>query len=215
MSHNKKQNVCINAKKVFDWVIRPVNVTKSYSHKELSELFDEDLNELCATANGCEPHFRAECKVFDVEAKEMKSDRQKIRVRINGEDVTLYKVKVLVSFKVKVIIFADGDKIKPTEPIDVCSVETFYLCAPKGTCVDATVLDGECEADFFCCNDTANLTLSADFCLDVQVTDFVKLEVEASYCNPRDEFPISDMITCRPEKEPKQCQDVFPGQHKR
>ncbi|ADC48425.1 MULTISPECIES: BMQ_0737 family morphogenetic spore coat protein [Alkalihalophilus] len=212
MSH-KKHNVCINAKKVFDWVIRPVNVSETYSGKQFFKLTDCPMD-LCDTDGCFGTDFTADVKVFDVQAKELPQSggREKMKVTINGETVTLHKVRILVTFKVKVKILDGDSKVCSTEdPIDFCTIETFYLCAPKGTCVDATVLDGMADAEFFCCNNTPTLTLSADFCLDVQVTDFVKLEVEASYCNPRDEFPISDVMVCEPLKEPKQCPHVFPG----
>ncbi|PAM96520.1 hypothetical protein B4N84_01905, partial [Flavobacterium sp. IR1] len=42
MSH-KKNNLCINAEKVFDWVIRPVEIErKTFFGPELEDLFEEN-----------------------------------------------------------------------------------------------------------------------------------------------------------------------------
>ncbi|WP_100373478.1 hypothetical protein [Bacillus sp. FJAT-45037] len=213
MSH-KKHNVCINAKKVFDWVIRPVSLTETFTNCE----FFNGLTDICESVEGCfDPGFKVKCKVDCVKATDITKPgpRQKVEVQVNGEDVTLYKVKVHVSIKVFVFIKEDNcDEYEKLGPFELSSVETFYLCAPDGTFVYPAIHDGECEAEFFCVNGTPNLTINADFCLDVQVADYVKLEIEAAYCKPRDEFPISEMMVCRPDKEPKQCPHVFPGKHK-
>ncbi|MDV2685092.1 hypothetical protein RYX56_11985 [Alkalihalophilus lindianensis] len=221
MSH-KKHNLCINAEKVFDWVIRPVDIqTKTFCGEELEELFGEsrDLLEdgLCDFLEE-NPGITTECKVLEqcLEAKEIiqPNGRQKIEVTLpSGEEVKLHKVKILVSGKVKVFIFDGKQCVSESRVIDFCTTQTFFLCAPKGTCVYARVLEGECDAELICCNDTAHLNIDIDFCLDVHATDFVKLEIEGAYCKPRNEFPISDIVVCRPEKSPPQCPLIFPGKN--
>ncbi len=228
--NREKHNVCINVPKVFDWVVRPIElpVISISGTEELEELFPncppptpspaEDFCSFVVSNN-----LRAECRVLEdtIITREVgySEERDKRRRRVDvtlpsGECIKLQRVKVLVKGQLVVDAVNENNMVICTsQPIEFSTIQTFYLCAPKDTEVETLVTQGECDAEFVCelgPTPHAQLDISISFCLDVAVIDFVKLEVEAAYCKPRDEFSLSQTI-CKTDLFPPQCPQVFPG----
>lgn len=222
---HEKHNVCISVPKVFDWVTRQVDLPTACYHEgnksgsDLSELFKcrdseaESFTEFIKQFPKCE----AVCRVIESEiyTKEVTDPHNRMQVEVcmpNGEEVTLEKVKILIKVSVDVDLYDEaGNHICTScEPFEFTKVETFYLCAPEGTEVCAFVTAGQCDAELIFDGSYMQLDLSFSFCLDVHVLADVLLEIEAAYCKPRLEFPISDVL-CKETKFPPQCPTLFPG----
>ncbi|WP_059104010.1 hypothetical protein [Shouchella shacheensis] len=224
---HEKHNVCISVSKVYDWVTRQVDLpTMCYKdgkkEDELAELFK------CKNIDDCDsfsdfmkkyPKSKAVCRVLDSKfyTKEITDpdDRTQVEVSMpNGKEVVLEKVKVLIKVFIEVDIYDEfGEHLCTScEPLEFTKIETFYLCAPEGTDVCAYITSGQCDAEIICDGDYTQLDVSFSFCLDVHVLADVLLEIDAAYCKPRHEFPISDVI-CHENKFPPQCPVIFPGKY--
>lgn len=221
MSH-KKHKVCIRVPKVFDWVARQVDLPLiSFNDEELDDLFDcigaTPTDDLCAFLNNF-PGFTVQCRLRpdSLLCQEIRqpTGRHEISVTLPSKEVVeLEKVKVLLKGLLDVdILDANGNVICRAEPIQFATAQVFFLCAPEGTEVDCHVTEFQCDADIVCTDDFQQLDISIVLCLDVQMEADVKLEIEAEYCKPRKELPISDIL-CPEDRFPPQCPLVFPGHH--
>ncbi|GAF13621.1 hypothetical protein JCM19046_1078 [Bacillus sp. JCM 19046] len=223
MSHeHEKHSVCISVPKVFDWVTRQVDLpTLSFREPDLSTLFPGSGSptpgpgSLCALLQAF-PNYQTVCRVIESSllTNEVTNPFGRTEVEVtlpNGEEVCLEKVKVLAKGLIEVDVLDElGNLIVTSSPIDFATIQTFYLCAPEGTSVDAFISAGQCDAEIVCDATFSQLDISFSFCLDVHVFADVRLEIEAAYCKPRHEFPVSDVI-CKENKFPPQCPIVFPG----
>lgn len=222
MSHDHdKHSVCISVPKVFDWVTRQVDLpTLSYKEPEVTALFPCTQQPPGPVTLGqflsAVPNYQTVCRVIEstLLTNEVTNPYGRTEVEIslpNGEDVCLEKVKVLAKGQVEIDILDElGNLICTSERIDFATIQTFYLCAPEGTSIDAFISAGQFDAEIMSDATFAQLDISYSFCLDVNVYADVRLEIEAAYCKPRYEFPISDII-CRETKFPPTCPVVFPG----
>ncbi|MED1562513.1 hypothetical protein AJ85_16660 [Alkalihalobacillus alcalophilus ATCC 27647 = CGMCC 1.3604] len=221
---SKKHNICINAEKVYDWVMRPVEVQPiSITNADLAELtaglYDAtEYDNFCQFLTANHPCYTTKCRVLEdtlyTQEITQSHGRQKVEVTLpNGETVTLYRVKILAKGQMEIAVMDDDDCFTLNEPVEFFTIQTLYLCAPKGTCVEACIVEGECDAEFVCTENFQQLDISVSLCLDVFVTDFVKIEVEAAYCHPRNELPINDVV-CGTKKRPPNCDVIFPGMTK-
>ncbi|SDB82910.1 hypothetical protein [Shouchella lonarensis] len=220
MSHDQeKHSVCISVPKVFDWVTRQVDLpTISFREPELTDIFpcDETPGESLCDFLEDFPGYTTRCRVLEESllTREVTDPACRVQVNVclpNGKEVCLEKVKVLAKGLLEVdILDSTGDVICTSDPIEFATIQTFYLCAPKDTLVDAFISAGQCDAEIVCDDTFAQLDISFSFCLDIHVYADVRLEVEAAYCKPRNEFPVTDIV-CRDNKFPPQCPVVFPG----
>ncbi|MCM3761878.1 hypothetical protein M3212_13970 [Alkalihalobacillus oceani] len=219
----KKHSICIRVPKVFDWVTRQIDLpTISFREPELSNLFSctqtpTPAVDLC-TFLANYPNFSSHCRVLEdslfTQEVFQSGGRSEVEVSLgDGKDITLEKVKVLAKGLLEVdILDQNGNVICTSDPIEFATIQTFYLCAPEGTVVEAFISHGECDSEIVCTGTFDQLDISLTFCLDVHVVADVKLEVEAAYCKPRKELPVADVI-CKTDKFPPQCPLVFPGKH--
>ncbi|WLR42970.1 hypothetical protein LC087_01755 [Bacillus carboniphilus] len=233
MSHHDRHKVCIRVPKVYDWVNRQVDIPL-ISINKLSEL-GFDCQGVTGSATGCPED---PCEIFhyiDFEVKCFLTDslgnpvdpskpgaltvveivqpegRQEVSVTLpNGKTIILEKVKVLVKgFVVVEICDLFGNKLCISDPISFATAQTFFLCAPNGTNVNAEITFFECDASLICSDDTfQQVDISITLCLDVQMEANVKLEIEARFCKPRSE--IDTVGLCPVEGFPPQCPELFP-----
>jgi len=224
VSHkDKKEKVCIKARKVFDWVTRQVDLPViSKSDDNLKDFFKCDgttIEDICAFLDQQnDPNdFTVLCKIDEdsIICQEIIQPEGRLNVTVtlpNGDEVTLQKVKVLVKGLANIFILDENDKVicKSKKPITFVTAQTFILCAPNGTDVECEVTFSECDASLICTDDFQQLDVSITLCLDVQVEADVKLEVEAKICKPREE-DIQAIDICPDKKFPPQCPEVFPA----
>ncbi|REJ09069.1 hypothetical protein [Halobacillus trueperi] len=142
----------------------------------------------------------------------------------SGAVITLQKVRVLITGTMNVTL---DDGRSGTADFSIC--ETYYLCAPSGTSVECQIASSDC----FVCTivDNPNETLAdvnVNLCVGVQSTADVTVELEAMFCQPREqEFqrpcpkpapPLScppqlseDPLPCRERNSisPNQAEEAF------
>ncbi|MDQ0207871.1 BMQ_0737 family morphogenetic spore coat protein [Alkalicoccobacillus murimartini] len=217
-----KQSVVINVPKVFDWVTRQVDLpTISYREPELSILFPGAVGpspgpgDLCSFLSSY-PGYTTVARVLDesLYTSEVTNplDRTQVEVTLpSGKEIVLEKVKILARGLLEVDIFdAAGALILTSNPIEFATIQTFYLCAPEDTIVDAFISSGQWDAEVVCDTAFSQLDISLTFCLDVHVFADVRLEIEAAYCNPRLEFPVADIICRQQSNQPAPSCPIFP-----
>ncbi|HZG61447.1 MAG TPA: hypothetical protein VEY68_13410 [Anoxybacillus sp.] len=233
--HKDKEKVCIKTRKVYDWMIRQVDVPlKSFSNQELEAIFSEHKcprhgKTICdfLSEQGFSPEdLVVRCFLTDSEGNRIDTvvdddalicqeiiqpdGRQPVQVVLpSGDEVTLQKVKALVKGHVVVqILNTNGYIIAETDPIPFATAQTFILCAPEGTFLDCHISFFECDASLICTDNFSQLDISITLCLEVQMEADVKIEVEARFCKPREE--LLEASLCPTDKFPPQCPEVFP-----
>jgi len=230
-----KEKVCIRTRKVYDWVTRQVDVPlRSFSGDDLEMIFPKANcpreGTICEflTAQTMDPHdFTIRCFLTDAAGNPIDpvvdqdalicqeitqpNGRQPVNVTLpSGETVTLQKVKALVKGHVVVqIVSPAGMVICQSSPIPFATAQTFILCAPEGTQLNCHISFFECDTSLVCTNNFAQLDVSITLCLEVQMEADVKIEVEARFCQPREE--LAEAVLCPTNKFPPQCPDVFPA----
>ncbi|MYL35267.1 hypothetical protein GLW08_16200 [Pontibacillus yanchengensis] len=222
---NDFRRECIDAKKVFDFVI--VSLPGNQAGLEFIPANGTDVDDICEALDMGGKIVNVQAEVIIPEDGGCEADMSSPRtdeevVLDNGEVITLQWVTVtkdMVTFRVTfdvvdengcVVVAACG-----TAEIDDIEPENVLLCAPEGTMIDCTLLPTTTIKPFnFTCNGSEEegdvLTFSARFnlCQAIQSYDFVKLEVLARLCEPRD--IILPEETCAPLL-PQQCPQIFPG----
>ncbi|GAC91936.1 hypothetical protein KN10_2372 [Anoxybacillus flavithermus NBRC 109594] len=238
MTHHKerKEKVCIKTRKVYDWVTRQVDVPlRSFSNGDLEAIFPESKcprhgQSVCDffASNGLSAgDFSIRCFLTDDEGNRIDrtvdnnalicqeilqpNGRQPVHVTLpSGDTVTLQKVKVLVKGHVVVqVVNANGHVVCESSPIPFATAQTFILCAPEGTTLDCHISFFECDASLICTDNFSQLDVSITLCVEVQMEADVKIEVEARFCQPREE--ILEATLCPTDKFPPQCPEVFPA----
>jgi hypothetical protein len=231
-----KEKVCIKTRKVYDWVTRQVDVPlKSFSNDELEDIFLDhkcrrDGKNICdfLREEGFDPKdLVVRCFLTDSEGNRIDTvvddealicqeiiqpdGRQPVQVVLpDGDEVTLQKVKTIIKGHVVVqILDSNGRIIDKTKPLPFATAQTFILCAPEGTFLDCHISFFECDASLICTDDFSQLDISITLCLEVQMEAEVKIEVEARFCQPREE--IAEATLCPTEKFPPQCPEIFPA----
>lgn len=215
-----KHKVCIKVPKVYDWVQRQLKKLL-ISFDDLDDLFeklchDDYVTDVCRFLEKY-PGFQVRCELIEdsLICQEIGQHplRQDIDVSLpTGEITTLQKVKVVVSGLVRITILdAHGKILLVSDEIPFSTgPQTFFLCAPIGTTVQCKVTYLQCDAETICSDDTERLDISIFMCLDVQIENDVKLQVEAATCKPREELAISDAM-CPALSFPPQCPEIFNG----
>ncbi|MEH7380588.1 hypothetical protein V7138_08920 [Bacillus sp. JJ1533] len=234
MGRHNTEKVCIRTRKVYDWVTRQIDVplisltddtlkTKFKCHgnkKDIDELCtflenqgDVSVNCFLSDSDGNPIDPTMENEDFIIREIMQPNGRHPVHVTLpTGDEVMLQKVKVIVKGFITVeILDAQGMRLCVTKkPIPFATAQTFILCAPEGTMIDAHVNFFECDATLICePHDLQQLDISITLCLEVQVEADVKLEVEGRFCKPREE--ILEAALCPTEKFPPQCPEVFPA----
>lgn len=219
-SNNNKHNVCISARKIYDWVTRQLDVPLiTLAGTDLEDLFECANNgfsppdDLCTFLEAY-PNYVTDCEITSVSCQEIlqPGGRQQVTVNLStGETITLEKVKILVNGAVRVFIRDNDTLLCRSDEIPFTAVQTFFLCAPENTDVQCRITYSQCDTDLTCTDVVQQLNISILLCLDVQSEADVNLEIEAAICKPRKELPI-DNIVC-PVEFPPQCPEIFPGNY--
>ncbi|AMX83265.1 hypothetical protein GS3922_05980 [Geobacillus subterraneus] len=230
-----KEKVCIRTRKVYDWVTRQIDVPlRSFSGDDLEMIFPttncQRTGTMCEflTAQAMDPQaLTIRCFLTDAAGNPIDpvvdqdalicqeitqpNGRQPVNVTLpSGEIVTLQKVKALVKGHVVVqIVSPTGTVICQSSPIPFATAQTFILCAPEGTQLNCHISFFECDTSLVCTDNFAQLDVSITLCLEVQMEADVKIEVEARFCQPREE--LAEAVLCPTNKFPPQCPDVFPA----
>jgi hypothetical protein len=230
---------------LYDWVSRQIDLPLiSITGEKLDELdfrcgYKDTINNICDFLD-CEgiDEYTVECflsnkfgqplsihkalKSGALLCKEMEQalGRRDVEIHLpNGKTVILQAVKVLVKGYVGVsVLDATGAVICRTRKgIHFATVETFYLCAPKGTHVDCDITSFECDAILLCKNSVQTefeqLDLSISLCIDVQmVTHRCYCSCNCKkccHCHSRKE--LEAVTVCPERKFPPNCPQIFPG----
>jgi hypothetical protein len=215
--NNDTEKVCIKTRKVYDWVVRQVDVPLiSISNDALCGIFkcNGSKKDPCDVLTDS-TEFTVNCTLNNdsLICQEIIQPGGRLPVTVtlpSGDDVTLEKVKILVKGTVTVtIVDATGAVVCTSTPIPFATAQTLLLCAPMGTILECHVTFFECDASLICTEDLSQLDVSITLCIDVQMEADVKLEIEARFCTPREEILAATL--CPTNQFPPQCPEVFPA----
>lgn len=214
MSHSSRPTqelLCINAEKVYDWVVLQNTVRQLISNEELD--LDHELNDvkhiltrfILVDEHGKPLGPNAKVKVKEIDKREEKT------FLIDGCMVTLEKVSFLKIFFIALEFRGIKDNtpfVFTSCPIRIEAHESLFLCAPEGTrlVVRITDIDGSAKLHFHNdCLKSVDVTLTT--CQSIQAVADVTIEVKADFCQPR------DILTeqCQAPSVPPQCPTLFPG----
>ncbi|GGA75940.1 hypothetical protein [Ornithinibacillus halotolerans] len=207
--------LCINAEKVYDWVILQQDLNQTILPAALGTLpinpCGPTVSELTATCYLVDPVTgnplppNAEIPITEVGERE---DRQFV---VNGALVTLQRVSFVKTLNV-VIEFRGIDGTTPfvmvSDEIPIDIPESVFLCAPEGTRLVVRVSDVDCNVSVNCISGAIeSVDLFLNVCQSVQSVADVTIELVADFCEPR------DILTeqCPTPAIPPQCPVVFPG----
>ena len=115
----------------------------------------------------------------------------------NGAEVILQRVNIRTTGTVTITLEDDS-----TGSADFTVCESYYLCAPSGTDIIVQVTHASCHiCSIAASEEGTEVSVDIDFCQDVQSTASVVLDIEASFCHPRDQVEQS----CPNPTRPPQC----------
>lgn len=207
--------LCINAEKVYDWVIlqNTVNQTVAAGALGLPPGFNPcdptvtNLTTRCflVDENGDPLPVNAEIPVEEIGERE---DRTFV---IDGALVTLQRVTFVKPLCIRVEISGVAGTspfVGLSDPISIDVPESIFLCAPEGTRLVVRLTDVECNVRVNCTGtefDSIDIALS--LCQSIQTVADVTLEIEADFCEPRDIL----VEQCPAPVIPPQCPVLFPG----
>ncbi|MFD2706496.1 BMQ_0737 family morphogenetic spore coat protein [Salibacterium lacus] len=209
--------LCINAEKVYDWVILQNDVNQSVLAGDLGAL----------PIDPCGPtvsNLTADCFIVDPDSGDPLPPNAEVPVTeigerenrtfiIDGAQVTLQKVTFIKTLSV-VVEFSGFDATTPfverTEPIEIEIPESIFLCAPEGTRLVVRLTDVECSVNTNCTNgELGSVDVVLSLCQSVQAVADVTLELTADFCQPRDIL----IDQCPTPVVPPQCPVLFPGEN--
>jgi hypothetical protein len=207
--------LCINAEKVYDWVI--LQATENQTIPATG--FDPLAIDPCAATvtNLVTTCFLVDPLTGDplppnaeIEVEEL-GQREDRTFNIDGETITLQRVSFTKPLSV-VVQFSGIDGTTPfivqTSPILFEIPESIFLCAPIGTRLVVRLTDVECSASPNCVNNVLqSIDINLNICQSVQSVADVTLELTADFCEPRDIL----VEQCPTPSIPPQCPVLFPG----
>ncbi len=215
-AERRPEPLCINADKVYDWVILQANIRENVDPTFTDPNFDELI--LCSATNISTEIFLTDAQgnplpPNGVIAAEEVAERQDRGFIIDGKRVTLQKVTFVKTIYI-VVEFSGLNGTEPfvvrTNPIAVEVPESIYLCAPDGTDLIVRFSDLEGSVRINCINTPPTeitLDIMLNLCQSVQTFANVTLELRADFCHPRENL----MDSCHAPSVPRQCPVVFPG----
>ncbi|SET76973.1 hypothetical protein SAMN05216389_12636 [Oceanobacillus limi] len=207
--------LCMNAEKVYDWVILQQELNQTATAAALGVLpidpCDPTVSGLTTTCYLVDPVTgnqlppNAEIPVTEVGERE---DREFV---VNGSLVTLQRVSFIKTLNV-VVEFSGIAGTTPfvvtSDAIEVEIPESVYLCAPDGTRLIVRVSDVDCSVNVNCVGGALeSVDIFLNVCQSVQSVADVTLELVADFCQPRDIL----VEQCPTPTIPPQCPVVFPG----
>ncbi|SEN86055.1 hypothetical protein SAMN04488134_102116 [Amphibacillus marinus] len=214
--HPGEELLCFNAEKVYDWVILRETVNQNVPAADWGVLpidpCGPTVSNLTIRCYLVDPLSgeplppNAEIPVVETAERE---DREFI---IDGKRVTLQRVAFEKTLSL-IVEFSGFDGTTPflelADPVEITIPESVFLCAPEGTRLVVRVSDVTCSASVNCVATTfESMDVSLVVCQSVQSVADVTLELEASFCEPRDLLAIDE---CPSPIIPPQCPIVFPG----
>ncbi|MBM7543123.1 hypothetical protein [Amphibacillus cookii] len=217
--HPEEELLCFNAEKVYDWVILQETVNQNVPAADIGALAIDPCGPtvsnlavrcyLIDPATGNPLPQNAEITVVET------ADRQDREFIIDGVVVELQRVSFEKTLSL-VVEFTGFDGTTPfleiSDPIEIEIPESVFLCAPEGTRLVVRISDVTCSATVNCvATALESVDISLNVCQSVQSVADVTLELEASFCEPRDLLAVDE---CPTPVVPPQCPVVFPGTSK-
>ncbi|MDN4523294.1 hypothetical protein [Fictibacillus fluitans] len=197
------QHECIIAQKLFDWVL--VTTERDFI-VNVDAACVSAINAALAlgqTVVSQTSFISASCEVVSVN-------------RLNNGDPRIGRVTL--SKTANILVQFINTSVTPNEIL--CSFETGPLqttervcvCFPEGFSTDnvtCNIFQTSSEV-LGLPNADGTITVQTDYCQEITVEDFVKLEVQARYCQPRPNDIECGSIECVFPNQPLQCPDIFP-----
>ncbi|MGV2620901.1 UNVERIFIED_CONTAM: right-handed parallel beta-helix repeat-containing protein [Halobacillus marinus] len=145
------------------------------------------------------------CMVTDlnyVEIPQPGGREERVFTLPDGTQLVLQRVNIRITGTVTVLL-----ETGTTDSTDFTICESYYLCAPTGTDIEVRAAEAGCR---ICTVSTSEegteVTITIDLCQDVQSVASVVVDLEAGFCNPRQQEVER---TCLPPVRPRQCPAVF------
>ncbi|AUJ23805.1 S-Ena type endospore appendage [Virgibacillus dokdonensis] len=117
------------------------------------------------------------------------SKRRDIEVVLNGQIVKLQEVEMLIKGFITVEFLNERGIRDRWFVFPFWEVETFYLCAPKGTDISCIVSKMECKAEYISheqnCKCCMGIGICIMICLNIYAFSDVTLELLGKECKPR------------------------------
>lgn len=206
--------LCINAEKVYDWVILQATANTTVLAADLGGL---PVDPCGATVS----NLTTECFLTDAAGNRLTPnspiavtetrDREDRPFIIDGTEVVLQNVAFQKTVYV-VVEFSGLDGTTPfveqSAPITLDIPESLFMCAPVGTDLVVRMSDIECSVRLNCTGTAlTSVDVALNLCQSVQSVAGVTVEIEADFCQPR------DILTeqCPAPIIPPQCPVLFPG----
>lgn len=213
-SQMQRELMCVNAEKVYDWVISQASVNTTVLAADLGGLPIDPCG--AAVTN-----LTTECFLTDVAGNRLTPndlinitetrDRDNRPFVIDGTDVILQNVSFQKTLYL-VIEFSGLNGTTPfleqSPPVPVVIPESIYMCAPEGTDLIVRISDVDCSVRLNCTGTTlTSVDISLNVCQSVQSVANVTVELFTDFCSPR------DILTeqCQAPIIPPQCPVLFPG----
>lgn len=205
-------HICINAEKVYDWIIEEGSGSTSVPAGSMPTALPVGATNVTATcylsdASGAPMPLNTAVSVTE---NTPRTDKQ---FEVNGCTITLQEVnftKTLYAvLQVECVEPVAGNRVLLTSnPLPFTFLESVILCAPPGTYLVVRISGSSCTT-MIRRNTEGNITgfaVSISVCQSIQTVAPVTIEVPASMCQPRE--PLHDK--CGNPIMPPTCPVVFP-----
>ncbi|RDI45779.1 hypothetical protein [Falsibacillus pallidus] len=208
------ESMCINAKKIYDWVVLQKSFASTINAADLGNLAIDP----CGTAIS---KMAARCLLVDPDTGEPLSpgsviktfeisDRQSTSLVMDGALITLQKISfvkmlgLIIEFKG---INGSTPFIEQSSLVVIEVPETVLLCAPNDTALTAYLSSVQCKLKVNCTGDIlTSVNVSLDLCQSIQSSQEVTVEVgRAAFCQPREILKLE----CSAPSYPPQCPILF------
>lgn len=205
--------LCINADKVYDWVILQSNVNTNATAADLALSIDpcgapiSNLTTECFLTDAAGNRLGPNSEITVTETR----DREDRAFVIDGAEVILQNVAFQKNLFI-VIEFSGLTGTTPfveqSAPIAIEIPESLFMCAPDGTDLVVRITDIECSVRLNCTGTAlTSVDISVNLCQGVQSIANVTVELAAEFCQPRDVLTEQ----CPTPVIPPQCPVLFPG----
>ena len=201
----EKELICINVDKVYDWIVR----------ENTFDIFPAGpISFPGVTADTVLTGATVTCEVLPAAANPIEIlNRENRQLCIDGVDVCLQQLTIRKNFTLTIVVTLPSGTIFRSGGIPASRNELVTLCAPEGTDVEITFTELDCfvSSTGTLIADAGTITFSAlvisvATCQSIQSTYPVTIEMEADFCEPREDF----ITACSAPIHPPQCPDVFP-----
>ncbi|WP_335872295.1 hypothetical protein [Bacillus sp. 2205SS5-2] len=203
-SPNNQELLCIEAEKVYDWIIE-------------ESIFKTSINNVnfdFGTGVSCDQIASVTCTITALEITEVPDSREDVQLIIDGEPITLQKILLKKVITYSPTLTLENGNTVTNAGFQFVAFEEVVLCAPEGTTINASETELNCIVTgySFCQVIDGGTELSLNFsvkfliCQSITATFPVILELKAGFCTPRE--PLA--IDCPTPFVPAQCPSLFP-----